>query len=90
MIFFPLKTLMSAQIFTCGKLNFIITDIDECSLGTANCAQKCINIPGSYQCICERGYRLGTDGVTCEDIDECTLWAGSGTYLYFNLIILTN
>lgn len=49
-------------------------------MGIANCAQKCVNIPGSYQCICERGYRLGADGVTCEDIDECTLWAGSGIF----------
>ncbi|VDK27739.1 unnamed protein product [Gongylonema pulchrum] len=55
-----------------------LPDIDECSLGIANCAQKCVNIPGSYQCICERGYRLGADGITCEDINECTLWAGSG------------
>nr|CDQ00435.1 Bm4501, isoform a [Brugia malayi] len=50
-------------------LNFHFADIDECSLGKANCAQKCINIPGSYQCICERGYRLGADGVTY--VDEC-------------------
>ncbi|VDN06216.1 unnamed protein product [Thelazia callipaeda] len=57
---------------------FDIADIDECRLGIARCAQKCINIPGSYQCVCERGYRLGADGITCEDIDECTLWAGSG------------
>lgn len=58
------------------KVDF--ADIDECNLGIAQCAQKCVNIPGSYQCICERGYRLGADGITCEDIDECTLWAGSG------------
>uniref|UniRef100_A0A914RJ64 EGF-like domain-containing protein n=1 Tax=Parascaris equorum TaxID=6256 RepID=A0A914RJ64_PAREQ len=31
-----------------------------------------------YQCICKRGYQLGADGITCEDIDECSLWAGSG------------
>ncbi|KAK6049554.1 calcium binding EGF domain protein, partial [Cooperia oncophora] len=39
--------------------------INECETGEANCEQKCINIPGSYQCICDRGYTV--------DIDECAL-----------------
>ncbi|ETN71406.1 calcium binding EGF domain protein, partial [Necator americanus] len=37
-------------------------DINECERGTAQCEQKCINIPGSYQCICDRGYTVGEHG----------------------------
>ncbi|VDO82337.1 unnamed protein product [Heligmosomoides polygyrus] len=36
-------------------------DINECLTGAARCEQKCINIPGSYQCICDRGYTVGND-----------------------------
>nr|CDJ83403.1 EGF calcium-binding domain containing protein [Haemonchus contortus] len=58
--------------------DFHVGDINECETGEADCEQKCINIPGSYQCICDRGYTVGTDGKTCVDIDECKLWAGAG------------
>ncbi|KAK6025801.1 calcium binding EGF domain protein [Ostertagia ostertagi] len=52
-------------------------DVNECLTGEARCEQKCINIPGSYQCICDRGYTVAADGRTCVDIDECQLWAGA-------------
>lgn len=32
----------------------------------------CDNTPGSYSCRCPPGYNLGTDGRTCQDVDECT------------------
>lgn len=47
-------------------------------MGIAVCSQKCINIPGSYQCLCDRGFQLSADGSRCEDIDECVLWSTSG------------
>ncbi|CDR32632.1 Fibulin-1 [Caenorhabditis elegans] len=56
-------------------------DVNECTTGIAACEQKCVNIPGSYQCICDRGFALGPDGTKCEDIDECSIWAGSGNDL---------
>ena len=49
----------------------IRADIDECAEGTAGCAQICTNIPGSYFCSCESGYRLASDRLGCDDIDEC-------------------
>ena len=44
---------------------FLYTDIDECSEGTDHCSQNCQNTIGSYRCFCNTGYRLNTDGVTC-------------------------
>ena len=43
----------------------IITDVDECSAGTDNCAAEatCTNTDGSYICTCNTGYT--GDGVTC-------------------------
>lgn len=31
----------------------------------------CENTHGSYQCACPPGYKLGSDGRSCQDIDEC-------------------
>ncbi|KAK5607109.1 hypothetical protein CRENBAI_007290 [Crenichthys baileyi] len=47
-------------------------DINECE--DKPCSQECTNVYGSYQCYCHHGYQLNdVDGITCEDIDECTL-----------------
>ncbi|XP_066523169.1 fibulin-1-like [Hoplias malabaricus] len=50
-------------------------DVNECESNP--CSQECANVYGSYQCYCHRGYQLSNkDGVTCEDIDECSLTSG--------------
>ena len=41
------------------------TDINECTEGTAGCAHECNNTIGSYICSCDEGYRLESDGRTC-------------------------
>ncbi|KAM6170133.1 epidermal growth factor-like protein 7 [Rhynchocyon petersi] len=41
------------------------TDVDECSSGLASCPQLCANTVGSYQCWCQQGYHLSTDGTHC-------------------------
>ncbi len=43
-----------------------ISDIDECALGTDNCADAnstCANTPGSFACTCDAGY--SGDGTEC-------------------------
>ena len=35
-----------------------MTDIDECSLGTAGCNHGCRNTQGSFICLCNDGYQL--------------------------------
>ena len=43
----------------------IITDVDECSTGTDNCAAEatCTDTDGSYTCTCNTGY--AGDGTDC-------------------------
>uniref|UniRef100_A0AAZ3SJS1 Hemicentin 1 n=1 Tax=Oncorhynchus tshawytscha TaxID=74940 RepID=A0AAZ3SJS1_ONCTS len=45
-------------------------DINECEVRDT-CQHECMNTPGSHRCQCPAGYRLMTNGKTCQDIDEC-------------------
>ncbi|ROL43461.1 Hemicentin-1, partial [Anabarilius grahami] len=45
-------------------------DINECKQRDT-CQHECMNTPGSHRCLCPSGYRLMTNGKTCQDIDEC-------------------
>ena len=40
-------------------------DVNECTMGTSNCTQLCINNIGSYTCTCNSGYNLDADNHTC-------------------------
>ncbi|XP_029541204.1 fibulin-7 isoform X3 [Oncorhynchus nerka] len=56
--------------------NSICQDVNECEVyrldqGGKLCVYECVNVPGSYQCSCPRGYKLLPDGRSCEDVDEC-------------------
>ncbi|KAK6060817.1 calcium binding EGF domain protein, partial [Cooperia oncophora] len=53
----------------------LISDIDECSLGTQHCGPhaKCINTVGGYECECLAGFERIAEGAGCTDIDECFL-----------------
>ncbi|NWH75955.1 FBLN7 protein, partial [Piaya cayana] len=51
-------------------------DVDECQLFQSNpqtriCLHDCLNLPGSYRCLCPPGYLLHADRNTCEDVNEC-------------------
>uniref|UniRef100_A0A8D2J336 Sushi domain-containing protein n=1 Tax=Varanus komodoensis TaxID=61221 RepID=A0A8D2J336_VARKO len=53
-----------------------VPDVDECqtfqsSPHTRICLHECVNLPGSYQCVCPSGYWIQTDQNTCHDLDEC-------------------
>ena len=43
----------------------ILLDIDECAEGIDSCDQTCTNTLGSYLCSCGSGYRLASNGRTC-------------------------
>ena len=44
----------------------IFVDINECEAAHLNkCAYECSNTAGGYECVCEDGHTLDTDGFTC-------------------------
>ena len=43
-----------------------ISDINECTRNTDGCDHTCSNTMGSYNCRCWIGYRLATNGRTCQ------------------------
>lgn len=51
-------------------------DVNECTLDIHKCNKdkkaKCQNRNSGYDCICEAGYKLSFDGITCEEINKCT------------------
>lgn len=44
---------------------FPLPDTDECVSGQAKCAHGCVNVPGSFRCVCNPGFELGADGKQC-------------------------
>eukprot|EP00736_Rhodelphis_marinus_P006590 Rmarinus@m.20600 len=54
--------------------NETCVDVNECALGTHDCATvaSCINSYGSFGCECWEGYVPGnSNGTNCADVDEC-------------------
>ncbi|XP_077870494.1 vitellogenin receptor Yl-like [Saccoglossus kowalevskii] len=41
-------------------------DIDECAEDNGGCDQICVNTIGSYECLCNVGFVLNSDNVTCD------------------------
>ena len=42
------------------------TDIDECVRKRHGCEHECVNIPGSYRCLCKDGFILQEDQRSCK------------------------
>uniref|UniRef100_A0A672TQZ6 Fibulin 7 n=1 Tax=Strigops habroptila TaxID=2489341 RepID=A0A672TQZ6_STRHB len=52
-------------------------DVDECQLfqsipQTRLCLHECLNLSGSYRCLCPPGYLLHANRNACEGVNECT------------------
>eukprot|EP00731_Ephydatia_muelleri_P031796 Em0023g303a len=45
-------------------------DINECLTNNGGCSQNCTNTIGSYYCSCNKSYVLGSDGHSCNDVDD--------------------
>lgn len=55
----------SLNLCCCFFKPIFFTDIDECETEEANCAHGCHNTLGSYACVCNTAYELGSDGKQC-------------------------
>ena len=60
------------DVHCCGFIVNVVynseIDIDECTETSVDCEQLCSNTIGSYNCGCRSGYRLDSDGYTCNGI----------------------
>ena len=44
---------------------YLFSDIDECGVSNGDCNQTCVNKPGTYECKCDKGFKLQDDNNTC-------------------------
>ena len=51
--------------------HFAIPDTDECSIDNGGCDHTCVNTLGSFLCVCDAGYDLGTNG-RCDKVQTFT------------------
>ena len=61
----PLVLVCSLSFVLQSCFNSFFIDIDECAANTDGCDQLCTNIAGSFQCSCNSGYSLASNGRTC-------------------------
>lgn len=53
-------------MYYCITVLSTTTDINECVTGSHQCEQNCFDVDGSYNCLCEVGYTLEPDRITCK------------------------
>ncbi|RXG61745.1 Growth arrest-specific protein 6, partial [Armadillidium vulgare] len=46
-------------------------DCDKCQHNNGGCQQICHNYPTKVKCSCKIGFKLSTNGISCEDVNEC-------------------
>nr|CAD7580769.1 unnamed protein product [Timema californicum] len=60
------KFVSDGSVQKAGFSAIFMKEFDECALESHGCEQKCINTLGGYECACEIGYELHSDGKHCE------------------------
>ena len=50
------------------ECNIHFIDINECDDFLVSCEHSCINTVGSYECHCENGYQLHSNGRSCNGV----------------------
>ena len=53
----------------CLYVDFPVSDTNECQTNNGSCEQVCTNSVGSFECSCNQGYSLASDGFNCNGKD---------------------
>lgn len=73
-----------SQLLYCTENFSLFTDVNECTRNNGGCDldATCINVPGSFRCVCDDGYT--GDGLFCRG--ESSPSTNIGWILYLSLI----
>nr|XP_023421883.1 latent-transforming growth factor beta-binding protein 2 isoform X3 [Cavia porcellus] len=58
-----------------GKEHCAPHDVDECAAADPCLGGHCVNTEGSFNCLCEAGFRPSPESGQCVDVDECEDYA---------------
>jgi hypothetical protein len=61
---------LDADLKTCVPADTLV-NINECAILNGGCSHGCEDTVAGYNCTCPAGLRLGGDGLTCFDVNEC-------------------
>ncbi|XP_046861100.1 C-type lectin domain family 4 member C-like [Xenia sp. Carnegie-2017] len=70
--------------FICQRERRNLNYIGECQSSPCGKDHSCINIPGSYECLCSTGYKLDKSKKKCIDTNECKFSPCESCYLCYN------
>ena len=62
------NVLKSELMLNLINLSLHAKDVNECQDGSSLCTHNCVNNAGSYTCNCRSGYRLHSNGYSCNGI----------------------
>uniref|UniRef100_A0A8R1DI91 Uncharacterized protein n=1 Tax=Caenorhabditis japonica TaxID=281687 RepID=A0A8R1DI91_CAEJA len=79
---FSCESSQRGELAVCIPMNATCNGFKDCPAGDdesgrcseclkTRCDHSCMNTPFGARCICEDGYKLAEDGLSCEDEDEC-------------------
>lgn len=63
-----MKFVSDGSVQKAGFSATFMKEYDECAYAEHGCQHECINTLGGYECACNIGYELHSDGKSCEGL----------------------